>query len=337
VSARPVASLILILGTAGAWAAPTAAVEVQRARYLMGTICSVVADAGDTATAGRALGRGLDEIAALEKIMSSWRSDSEVARLNTTSSMWFPCSPELYAVLDSSMAFANMTGGAFDPTIEPLNKIWDMRGKGHLPTPFEAERAFTLVGWRKLSLDPATKRAFFAFTGMGVDLGGIGKGFALDRAARRLREAGVNRALFNFGGEVLAVGEGWEVTVADPTQRLKPAVRLVVSNAAVSTSAQSERGIVVKKKHYGHIFDPRTGYPMVAEGSVTVVAPSATRADALSTGLLVMGRDAAATFADKHPEIGVLWLENIDGAVQIWKWNLSKLVADSDTAVEWMN
>jgi len=349
---------------AAALLAPTAdATQVQRARYLMGTICTVVADApesrravtpadgtavedsaravvagaSDTTRAAAAVVRALDEIDRLDRVMSSWRVDSELSRLNASGGMWVPCSKDLYAVLDSSLAFAEMTRGAFDPTIEPLNRAWDTRGKGKLPNAFTAERALMMVGYQKMSLDPGTQRAFLSFTGMGVDLGGIGKGYALDRAARSMRDAGVSRALLNFGGETLALGEKWEVAVADPSERLKPVVRLVVSDAAVSTSSQSERGIVIKKKRYGHIFDPRTGQPVESQASVSVVARSATRADALSTALLVMGRDAAETFAAKHPEIGVLWIEPVDGTMQIWKWNLSNLAAETDAAVEWMN
>jgi len=316
---------------------PSAAGQAQRARYLMGTICTAVAEAPDTALAARALVRGLNEIARLEKVMSSWIKESEVSQLNAAGGSWFTCSKELYAVLDSSMLFARITGGAFDPTIEPLNRAWNTRGKGRVPKPLEAERAAILVGWRKLSLDPGTSRVLLAFSDMGIDLGGIGKGYALDRAAMLIRAAGVGRALLNFGGETLALGRDWEVAVAHPLERLKPAVRFTVSDAAVSTSSQGERGIVVKGKRYGHIFDPRSGQPVATEASVTVVARSGTRADALSTGLLVMGRDEAGSFAAKHPEIGVLWLEPAEGSLQVWKWNLRNLVAESDSAVEWMN
>jgi thiamine biosynthesis lipoprotein len=252
-------------------------------------------------------------------------------------SAWFPCSPSLYAVIDSSIRFARLTRGTFDPTIEPLNRAWDTRGKGRVPREFDLEQARFLVGYAKVNLDRDARRVMFPFSDMGIDLGGIGKGFALDMAARLMARDSVSRALLNFGGEILAVGEGWDVGEAHPTERLARAVSLTVSNAAVSTSSQSERGIVVKKKRYGHILDPRTGRPVSGESSVTVIAGSATRADALSTALLVMGREEAGAFAEAHRELGVLWLEPDGGTVRAWKWNLPDAQAESGIQLEWMN
>jgi thiamine biosynthesis lipoprotein len=234
------------------------------------------------------------------------------------------------------MVYARLTDGAFDPTIEPFNRIWDARGKGRVPKPHEIETTMILVGWRKLSLDPSKRRVLFPFSGMGIDFGGIGKGLALDRAARLAQRNGVHRALFNFGGEVLALGEGWDIQVANPSDRLRPIVSITISNAAISTSSQSERGVVVKKKHYGHIIDPGTGEPVPRSGSVTVMARSASRADAISTALLVMGREAASAFAKEHRDLGVLWLEPDGDIVRAWKWNLPTARAEPGTRLEWM-
>ena len=318
-------------------APPSSGATIQRARYLMGTLCTAVVEAGDTTRAGTGIAGAFDEIARLERSWSSWRSDSELNRLNAAAASWFGCSADLYAALDSSLVFAAATGGAFDPTVEPLNRAWDMRGQGRVPARAEIEEARALGGWRGLALEPGERRARLARSGMGVDLGGIGKGLALDRAAELLRARGVDRALLNFGGEALALGRAWEVSVADPTLRLRPAVHLAISDAAISTSGQSERGVVVKGKRRGHILDPRTGEPARRAGSVTVVAGSATRADALSTALFVMGREAAGAFASAHPDLGVLWLEPAVRSVRAWRWNLPAVEADPSASVEWMN
>lgn len=311
---------------------------VERARYLMGTICTAEAWSEDTARAARSLDAAFAEIARLENVMSSWKKDSELSRLNAVGgSAWFPCSPDLFAVIDTSLKLAKITRGKFDPTIEPLNVVWDTRGKGRLPKPEQLQRAMSLLGWRRVNLDVSQRRVMFPFGDMGIDLGGIGKGFALDRAARALTRSGVERALLNFGGEVLAIGPGWPVKVAHPAARLTPAVEIEVSDAAVSTSSQSERGVTVKGKRYGHIFDPETGRPLETEASVTVVGPTGTRADAFSTALLVMGREDAAAFAAAHPELGVLWLEPAGNAVRAWKWNLPSARAAEGVTLDWMN
>ncbi len=331
----------------GATPAPAAPFRVERARYLMGTLCHAVAVHRDSGPAGEALGRALDEVARLERVMSSWREGSELARLNAAAGAPFSCSADLFAVLDSARALAEATGGAFDPTVEPLSRAWDMRGAGRVPSEPELGRARALVGWSRLRLEPP-RTARLDGPGAGLDLGGIGKGFALDRAAEVLRAAGVERALLNFGGEVLALGTAvrgypqgdnsgkWTVSVAHPADRLRPVVRLEVRDAAVSTSAQSERGFVVRGQRYGHVLDPRTGRPVATRASVTVVAPSGTRADALSTALLVRGREEAAAWCRGHPADGVLWLEPAGDAVRAWAWNVGTATAAAGARVIWM-
>mgnify|MGYP001575916177 CR=1 FL=1 len=312
---------------------------VERARYLMGTICTVRAEALDTVRAGLAVEEAFGEIARLEQVMSSWRDDSELARLNAEAGEdRVPCSPDLYAVLDSALALASETDGAFDPTIEPLVRVWDLRGQGRVPDVVQVAAAKSRVGWRMVLLDPGRRTARFTKPGAGVDLGGIGKGYALDRAAEALRRRGVKRALLNFGGEVLAMTRGapWAISVAHPGDRLVPVVRLALSNAAVSTSSQGERFVTVRGARFGHILDPRTGSPAQTEASVTVVASSGSRADALSTALLVLGREDAGAFARVHPDIGVLWIEPHGPAVRAWAWNLPALSEEPGARVDWM-
>lgn len=319
-------------------AAAASPIRVERVRYLMGTLCTVSVEAADSARAVAAVDAAFEEIARLERVMSSWRDDSELARFNRAAGTGpAACSADLAAVLDSAFALARLTGGAFDPTVEPLMVAWDLRGQGRRPGAAALAAARGLVGWPGLTVDREARTARLAHAGMGVDLGGIGKGYALDRAAAVLERQGATSALLNFGGELLALGAGETVTIADPAQRLTPVVELPVANAAVSTSGQSERGFTAGGMRYGHILDPRTGRPSPATASVTVVGASGTRADALSTALLVMGRDAAAAFARDHPDVGVLWLDPGPNGVRAWRWNLSGARAVPGAPVRWMD
>ena len=309
---------------------------VERGRYLMGTLCTATAEVADTARAGAALDRALETIARLEPVLSSWQIDSELARFHAAADSGFTCSGDLFTALSGARAWAESTGGAFDPTVEPINRIWDMRGEGRVPTERERKEAVAQVDWRALKLEPATRRARLLRPGMGVDLGGIGKGLALDRAAEALRADRMDRAMINFGGQIMTLGN-WEATVADPRDRLRPAFRVPVRNASMSTSAQSERGVKVQGRHRGHILDPRTAAPAAFDGSVSVIASSALVADALSTALLVMGRERARQFVAGHPEIGVLWIEPSHGSLRAWKWNLVDVDAAPGARVMWMN
>jgi FAD:protein FMN transferase len=313
-----------------------AAAVLQRARVLMGTLCTATATTDDAARAESTLSSALDEIARLEDVMSSWRAGSELSRLNRSGGARpFACSPDLAAVLDSALSIARLTDGAFDPTVEPLMTAWDLRGEGRVPDAATLARARSSVGWPGLSLDRATRTARFARTGMGVDLGGIGKGFALDRAAEGV--AGTGPVLINLGGEVVVRGGVQTIAVAHPRRRLTPVVEIPVDEKAVSTSGQSERGFTANGRRFGHVLDPRTGVPVPTDATVTVLCGSATRADGLSTALLVMGRERAAAFVLVHPEVGVLWLEPEGDRVRAWRWNLSGARAARGAAVRWMN
>jgi thiamine biosynthesis lipoprotein len=195
------------------------------------------------------------------------------------------------------------------------------------------------VGWRRLIVDSGQRTIRFQRDGMGLDFGGVGKGIALDRAAKILKDRGVRRALFNFGGELLAFGDrgAWSAQIADPEDRDRAVVNLFVREAAVSTSSQSERGVTVGAHRYGHTLDPRTGHPVETVASVTVVTKSGARADALSTALLVMGREAAEAFLEDRTDVGALWIEREGGELKVWRWRLPSASAIAGVPLKWMN
>lgn len=334
------ATLVALAGPSPAPAAPPA-VTIERARHLMGTLCTMVVDHADSTRASGAVSAALDEIHRLEGVMSAWRDDSELARFNRAAAAGpSACSADLAAVLDSALALARLTEGAFDPTVGPLMDAWDLRGEGRVPAPATLAAARARTGWSDLALERGAGGAGagrFMKPGMAIDLGGIGKGYALDRAAATLARLGARRAIINLGGEVMTVGGGHVVTVAHPASRLTAVVELEVDAGCVSTSGQSERGFTAGGVRYGHVLDPRSGAPARTAASVTVVCRSATRADALATALLVMGRQTAARFLDGRDDIGVLWLEPAGDAVRAWRWNLPAARAVPGAAVGWMD
>jgi thiamine biosynthesis lipoprotein len=290
----------------------------------MGTLFTFRAS-GDPAAVGRALDAALDSVASLEARLSNWRSTSELSRLNSAGSG--ELSPALAAVLDSALALARSTNGAFDPTVEPLSLAWDLRGEGRVPSAHELAAARARVGWERVRLGGTTgvqQRADLGSTAL--DLGGIGKGFALDRAVDVLRARGLTRAALDAGGQWLVFGaESCSLWVAHPADRDRPAVHVAIRDGSLSTSAQSERFVRAGGRRIGHVLDPRTGQPLATRASVTVWASSGTRADALSTALLVMGHDGARAFAAAHPDVGVLWLEPQGRRVVAHAWNLEVL------------
>jgi thiamine biosynthesis lipoprotein len=298
-----------------AWTARASAAEpVTRARWLMGTLWTFTAE-GDEA--GAAIEAALDTVASLERRLSNWSDASELSRLNAAGAG--EVSEPLSAVLDSARALAEATVGAFDPTVESLTLAWDLRRKGRVPSAQELSAARARVDWRRLQL--AGHRV--ALGGTRLDLGGIAKGFALDRALSVLRARGVRAGSLDAGGQRLLLGAApRSVWVAHPEQRERASVLLVLAGGSLSTSAQSGHTLRRGSHRIGHVLDPHTGQPLTTRASVSVFACSGTRADALSTALLVMGRERARSFAAAHRELGVLWLEPQGARVVAEAWNL---------------
>ena len=307
-----------ILATAatmsGSLARGEKAEPLRRARLLMGTICSVTAYPRDSRTAS-AVEAALETIDGLEATLSTYREDSALSRLNRDAHrLPVPVSADLADFVRAALRISEATGGAFDPTVGSLVQAWDLRGEGRIPTADELDRARGAVGYRKVRLDPRDGTVSYSHPGLWIDPGGIGKGYALDHAAQVLRSRGVESALLDFGGQLLAVGappgeEAWLVAVADPGDRRRPALLLALRDLSASTSGQSERGRSAGGRWVGHILDPRSGAPVERRGSVTVIAPTGTEADGLATALFVMGADRGLEWAARQGRLAVGYLE----------------------------
>ena len=288
------------------------AAPVSRARYLMGTVCEGIAYGQDAASA---LDASFDEIARLESILSDYLPDSELSRLNRSAAAGpMLCSPDLFELVTESCRLSRLTFGAFDITVAPLIEAWDLRGHGRLPEAEALSQARRRVGASLLAIDDKRRTVAFQVDGMRLDPGAIGKGFALDAAARVLRARGVTVALLDFGGQVLALGappgaEAWEVDIAHPLHREEAALTITLRDASASTSGNSQHHVVVAGRTLGHIVDPRSGIPTSRQGSVTVIAPTATEADAVSTAMFVLGAREGSRVISAMPGLSALWLD----------------------------
>jgi thiamine biosynthesis lipoprotein ApbE len=296
--------------------APAAhATTVERSRYLMGTSLTMTLIGPDTTSMEAASTRAFDEVARIEKSLSNWDPRSEVSRLNFAGVRATPVSDDLFAVIHRGMYWASLTGGAFDPAIDPLIRAYDLRGEGRVPAAAEVTRVRDASRWTNVHLDPGARTVSLA-AGAGIETGGIGKGYALDRAAAVLRAAGVERALLDFGGQMLAIGapageKGWQVQLADPADRTHAVRTLMLRDASLSTSCQSERGIQVGDTFVGHVIDPRDGRPVRTSGSASVIARTGIDADALSTALLVLGPAEGERFVERYNETAAEPIEAI--------------------------
>jgi len=275
----------------------------------MGTLLALEVEAASREAALRASEAAVGAVERAESRLSTWRSGSELSRLNSQpAGRPLEISPMLAADLRLARRIREGTGGAFDPGIGRLVEAWGLRSGGRLPSDAEIEAALVPRGLVSLRIEGST--ATRLHPDLVVEEGGFGKGIALDEALAALRLAGAVRAVLDFGGEVAVLGEGpFSLAVADPADRSRTVLALAIDAGAVATSGNSERGIVAGGERRSHILDPRTGRPAPDFGSLTVWARDAATADGLSTGLFVLGPDGALAWAAAHPGIDVLVLE----------------------------
>lgn len=247
------------------------------------------------------------EVAKVEAAASLWRPGTELEEVHarTASGGAVVLSETLGALVEESLRAAELTDGAFSPAVGALVASYDLRGPGRWPTESERRRAALLARREGVHYDPSS-RTLRLDAGVLLDLDGIAKGFALDRAAAVLRARGVDDALLNFGGQLLSVGPPMgkpprEAFVASP---LDPAVEVLsvkIRDESLSTSANTERLRLVAGREAGHLLDPRSGCLVGLQGSVTVLASSGAMADALSTAWAVRGPDAYLDSASGSP------------------------------------
>ncbi|QDU59334.1 Thiamine biosynthesis lipoprotein ApbE precursor [Planctomycetes bacterium Pan216] len=264
----------------------------------------------------------LEMIDDLEAQMTVYQDDSELSEINAKAAETPVVVEErLFELLARCRALSLQTGGAFDITSGPLIKAWGFyRREGHLPTPDELREARARVGIDKVRFDPRAKTVRFTKPGIELNLGAIGKGYALDRVGEYLREQEFGAALLSAGhSSLLALGRpswdvAWHVDLRDPRDLHRQLAMVRLRDQALSTSSASQQYFDVDGKRYGHLIDPRTGWPTEGVLQVTVAAPDATLAEGLSTAFFIHGWEWTASYVKRHPELGVLMVLQEDPA-----------------------
>ncbi|MGD2215943.1 MAG: FAD:protein FMN transferase [Gemmatimonadales bacterium] len=310
---------------------------LQREAVLMGTRLRVQVAAASREQGAAAIEAAFEEVARLESLLSSWRGESEVSRLNrAVPGVPVRVEAEVFELLAQVWEWGRASDGAFDPAVGSLIEVWDLRGGGRRPSAAELEEARQQSGLDSFRFRPSTLSVVRAREGSWITAGGFGKGAALRAARRVLLAAGVRSALLDFGGQLLAVGspperDGWRIAVAHPARRFEAAAWLVVEDRSVATSAASERFVEIAGERFGHILDPRSGRPTPAWGSVTVVADDPLVADLASTTLFVLGPEEGPVWAKTLEDIGVLFLWEAEGKIVAdWNENMAAWLTESE-------
>lgn len=241
----------------------------------------------------------------IKSLMSKYEPQSEISTLNTKGKT--KVSSELKEVITRATYFSGLTNGAFDITVGPLVRFWQkMEAKQEIPTQQQLNRVLRVVGYKNIKVSGNT--VILEKKGMMLDAGGIAKGYAVDKAIQALRNKGVKNALVDAGGDIYCLGEGphgkWRVGIQHPRDMEKIMDTIEVKNKGVATSGDYRRHYVIKGKKFGHIINPATGWTVQnTPSSVTIIAPDATSADALATGVFVLGPQEGMKLINSLPDV----------------------------------
>jgi thiamine biosynthesis lipoprotein len=266
----------------------------------------------------------LDEVDRLEDQLTIFRESSELSFINRQAAeRAVAVEPRLLALLAQCHEVHRATGGAFDITTTPLSRVWGfLRREGRVPSDEELAAARAKVGMQHVVVDHAAGTVRLARAGVALNLGSIGKGYALDRVAEGMRSAGVSTALLTAGSSsVLALGagpdgQGYLVGLRDPADHTARMGTVLLNGNALGVSGVGEQSFTVDGRRFGHIIDPRTGWPVEGRAYVAVVAPTAALADALATAFFVGGRGVAERYVNEHPEVTALVMDTLPQVVK---------------------
>jgi thiamine biosynthesis lipoprotein len=290
----------------------------------MGTLVRITLYAPGEQAAKDAFSAAFDRIGNLDRILSDYRPDSELNQITKAAvGRAVRVSEDLFAVLAASQELAEATGGAFDITQGPVVRLWrEARATARLPDPAAVEDASSRSGFRKLHLDAEHRTVTFDMTGMALDVGAIGKGYAASEAIKVLDGLGVRSALVAVSGD-LAFSEappgqrGWRIGVYSGEALPGVPAMLELTNAAVSTSGSSEQHLDIGGRRYSHIIDPASGAALVDDITVTVIATHGLDADGLDTAVSVLGLDRGLALIESRPGTAALIIQRTSAGTTV--------------------
>ncbi|MBA3698858.1 MAG: FAD:protein FMN transferase [Planctomycetes bacterium] len=312
---RPLLNASLLAGEGGR--------RVERVVGLMGTEIRILVLEEDPLAAETAIAAAIAEMARLEAMMTDWRDDSQLMAINRDGFRRpVRVDQELFDVIRDGIQAGHDSDGAFDITWRSAGRLWDFKAwPPRLPDPAAIAQAVRRVDFRQVQLDPAARTVRLLAHDVHIGLGGIAKGAIVDHAVALLKRRGLRRFVVNAGGDIYANGRNdggrlWWVAIRHPRDLVENLAVLPLANLAVVTSGDYERYITVDGRMYCHILDPRTGWPARGCQSVTVMAETTGRADALATAIFVLGPGQGLALAERLPQVEAM-LVDADGGLHL--------------------
>lgn len=289
----------------------------KRTLKLMGSRFEITVVAETETEANNFIDEAVAEITRIEKLISSWDSDSETSAINTQAGIKpVKVSSELFKLIERAIRLSKLTDGAFDISYASMDKIWKFDGSmAEMPSEEIIKASVAKVGFQNIELDKNASTVFLKNKGMKIGFGAIGKGYAADQAKDLLIKKDVSAGIINASGDMNTWGKQpggdfWKVAITNPMNKNKAFALLPITEGAVVTSGDYEKFVNFNGLRYSHIIDPRTGYPATGIISATVFAPKAELADALATSIFVMGIDVGLDRINQLPKIECIIIDD---------------------------
>ena len=282
----------------------------KRTLKLMGSRFEITVVAKNASEAAAFIDTGVNEIDRIEKLISSWDPNSQTSEINKYAGKHpVKVDAELFDLIQRALDISMLTDGAFDISYASMDKIWKFDGSMEgMPSKEVIAASVSKVGYENIILDAQASTVFLKEPGMKIGFGGIGKGYAADKAKQLLMESGVTSGIINASGDMNTWGKqpdgkDWTVAITNPMNKNTAFATLPLKEGAVVTSGDYEKFVNFNGKRYSHIIDPKTGYPSSGIISVTIFAPKAELADALATSVFVMGKEVGLDRINQLPKI----------------------------------
>jgi len=317
--ALAVAGVLVWIPLSSATSPETKLPLVHKTKYAMGTVYEIAVYDESPQRALKAIDQAFAEIVRLDEMLSNYKPESDLSRLNRNGHFHAEkVPPDLYRVMEESVRYSKLSGGKFDITVAPLVDMWKAALRGdRVPTAEEQQKLRACVGYEKIELIPPDRVEFHSPC-MRIDVGSIGKGYAVDRAVDILRANGIKNALVDAGqSSIYGMGappgrNAWEVHLRDPSNRVDPTVML--SENSVSTSEQTPPSLLGNETA-GHIIDPDNGKPLETRYALSIVVKTGTASDALSTALLLVGPERGKAIVRELSDAAAIWI-SADGETE---------------------
>lgn len=263
---------------------------------------------------------GIEEVKRIERLLTTYDERSQTNRINSQAGIVpVEVDEEVIDLIERSIRISSLTQGAFDITYGSLDKrFWNFdKTMTSLPDPEKAKEAVKLINFRNIVLDRKKKTVFLKEKGMRIGFGGIGKGYAADRAKAVMQNAGVESGIVNAAGDLTVWGTQpngapWTIGIADPERKDMPLASIQLTNTSVATSGNYEKFVMIDGVKYSHTIDPKTGYPVRGVKSTTIICPSAEIADAMATPITVMGVQAGLSLINQIKNIACIIIDDQD-------------------------